>query len=246
MLSCLNVLPSTISEDMKDLVKENFERLMPPLLNFIRKGGVKELSPTSDANLVKSCMNLMDTLMDEFHDEEKFKTLNEREVASWLECIFLFSCVWSLGASVDNDGRNKFNELFRELLDGPLSLDTKQKFHILDMVQGPSRPYLCPFPSKGLVYDYRFIKEGMGKWELWIEEIKDAPPIGKDMQFSEIIIPTIDTVRYTYLVKQLVEHQKQILIVGPTGTGKSVYINVSTDIYSFSCYINFDMVLILC
>ena len=30
-------------------------------------------------------MNLMDTLMDEFHDEQKFKELNEREVAAWLE-----------------------------------------------------------------------------------------------------------------------------------------------------------------
>jgi len=27
----------------------------------------------------------MDTLMDEFHDEQKFKELNEREVAAWLE-----------------------------------------------------------------------------------------------------------------------------------------------------------------
>ena len=30
-------------------------------------------------------MNLMDTLMDEFQDEQKFKELNEREVAAWLE-----------------------------------------------------------------------------------------------------------------------------------------------------------------
>ena len=35
--------------------------------------------------MVKSHMNLMDTMMDEFHDEQKFKELNEREVAAWLE-----------------------------------------------------------------------------------------------------------------------------------------------------------------
>lgn len=225
LLSWLNTLPTTINDDMKDLITENFDRLVPPMLNFIRKGGVKELSPTTNTNIVKSCMNLMDCMLDEFQDEESFKKLNEREVASWLECIFLFSCVWSFGATIDTDGRKLFDSLFRELIDGPLSLDTKDEFHILDMVDGPSRPYLCPFPSRGTVFDYRFIKEGMGKWELWTDEIKDAPPIPKDMAFNEIIVPTIDTVRYTYLIKQLVTHGKSILVIGKTGTGKSVYIS---------------------
>ena len=31
----------------------------------------------------------MDTLMDEFQDEQKFKELNEREVAAWLEVTWL-------------------------------------------------------------------------------------------------------------------------------------------------------------
>lgn len=55
---------------------------------------LKELSPTSDANLVKSLMNLMDTLLDEFHNEAQFKELNEREVAAWLEVylILVNSC----------------------------------------------------------------------------------------------------------------------------------------------------------
>ena len=35
-------------------------------------------------------MNLMDTLLDEFHDEEKFNELNEREVAAWLEVCALY------------------------------------------------------------------------------------------------------------------------------------------------------------
>lgn len=71
----------------------------------------------------------------------------------------MFSCVWSFGASIDNTGRDCFDQFFREILSGPMSLELKGKYHILDMVDSPARPYLCPFPSKGTVYEYRFIKE---------------------------------------------------------------------------------------
>lgn len=40
-LSWLNTLPKTINKEMKELILENFDRLVPPLLNFLRKGGVK-------------------------------------------------------------------------------------------------------------------------------------------------------------------------------------------------------------
>lgn len=49
---------------------------------------LQELSPTSDTNLVKSLMNLMDCMMDEFHDEAKMKSMNENDIFSWLEvCV---------------------------------------------------------------------------------------------------------------------------------------------------------------
>lgn len=91
-------------------------------------------------------------------------------------------------------------------------------------------PKEIPFvaiPPGGTIYKFFLLKEGGGKWESWSKRLVGLPPIPKDAQYNEIIVPTVDTVRYTFLMDLLVTHQKALLLVGPTGTGKSVYILVS-------------------
>jgi len=41
------------------------------------------------------------------------------------------------------------------------------------------------------------------------------------MEFHSILVPTEDTIRYSYLLFQLVHHSHQVLFVGETGTGKT-------------------------
>lgn len=41
------------------------------------------------------------------------------------------------------------------------------------------------------------------------------------LPFFKIIVPTIDTVRYNYLVERLMNITRPVLLVGPVGTGKT-------------------------
>ncbi|XP_067459187.1 dynein axonemal heavy chain 7 [Thunnus thynnus] len=244
MLSWLNTLPTTVNATHKDLITALFDRILPACLQLIRKA-TKELSPTSDTNLVKSLMNLMDCMMDEFHDEAKMKSMTGQDICSWLEGIFVFCLVWSVGASCDDSGRVKFDAVVREILNGPLSEETRACHGILATVEAPPKQLTVPLPTADTVYQYRFIKEGQGRWELWTDKLKTAPPIYKDMQFNEIIVPTENTVRYMALMELLVTHQKPTIFIGPTGTGKSVYITdfllnqLQKDVYS-PLFINFS------
>uniref|UniRef100_A0A8C5QX10 Dynein axonemal heavy chain 7 n=1 Tax=Leptobrachium leishanense TaxID=445787 RepID=A0A8C5QX10_9ANUR len=223
LLSWLNLLPAGLSKMHKTFIEGLFDRMVPPCLQMIRKCA-KELSPTSDTNLVRSLMNLMDCMMDEFADESFIQNMSERDICSWLEGIFLFSLIWSVGGSCKEDDRLKFDKLLREIMEGPLSEETRTRYKILHPVDRPEKPFTVPIPKGNTVYDYRFLKQDVGRWELWIEGLSSAPPIPRDVMFNEIIVPTLDTIRYTALMELLTTHQKPAVFVGLTGTGKSTYI----------------------
>jgi dynein heavy chain len=43
------------------------------------------------------------------------------------------------------------------------------------------------------------------------------------------MVPTIDTVRYSFLTETLLNNQKMVYVTGPSGTGKSVMIKALLD-----------------
>lgn len=49
-----------------------------------------------------------------------------------------------------------------------------------------------------------------------------SPATSLQVPFFQILVPTVDTVRYSYLVKNLVAARKPVLLNGLSGTGKSV------------------------
>ena len=222
--SWLTTLPASLSEEQKKDVADRFERMVPPLLEMMGHKSYHHLANAGEINLVKSCMNMYESLMDEFHDPKKLSELSKTQVDNWLEGSFLFSLVWSLGGTSDDSGRRKFDTILRMMVKGGIDDSTMMANGILTKCYAPEKPFNVPFPEDGMVYRYVFIKEGDGRWDTWLSKLDDSP-FASDETFNSIIVPTIDTVRYTYLMDLLVSHAKYPVFVGPTGTGKSVYIN---------------------
>lgn len=80
---------------------------------------------------------------------------------------------------------------------------------------------VTPFPEQGSVYGYVWSLE-QGAWRKWTE-IVPAQTLSEDLEFQQITVMTQDVARYTYLINCLVSSHHPVLLCGPTGTGKSVY-----------------------
>uniref|UniRef100_A0A9J7YDE2 Dynein axonemal heavy chain 12 n=1 Tax=Cyprinus carpio carpio TaxID=630221 RepID=A0A9J7YDE2_CYPCA len=149
---------------------------------------------------------------------------------------FAFALVWSVGGCCDTDSQGRFDQFLREIISGKA-----ENYPIPATV---SR-WECQFEEKGLVYDYSYEFKGKGRWVHWNESIKNAPLGDKNTKVQDIIVPTIDTVRYTYLMDLCIQYGMPLLLVGPTGTGKSVYVkeklmnNLDKDLF-LPFFVNFS------
>ena len=58
----------------------------------------------------------------------------------------------------------------------------------------------------------------------WINWLKTIPPyvVPKDVPYSQLIVPTIDSIRMNKLMYMLINNNKHPMFCGLTGTGKSI------------------------
>ena len=197
-----------------------FDWMVDPCIRFVRRN-CKEVVGTADINLVQSTMRLISSLL--------LKMLQENPKAEMtqeiLESIFIFSLVWGIGASIDGNGRMLFDPFVKKLFAKEVDKSTDRKDYDLGAgleITYPEVDTKCTLPLEESLYDYEYNFEHF-KWVNWMgttakQEIKPTA------QFQEIIVKTVDTVRYVYLLKTLISNTVHSLVVGQTGTGKTVYV----------------------
>ncbi|XP_036755222.2 dynein axonemal heavy chain 3 isoform X5 [Manis pentadactyla] len=220
--SYMDTLPSSLTEEHKELVNDMFMWLVQPCLEFIRLQ-CKSVVQTSPIHLAFSMMRLYSSLLDEIRQvEEKesdlFEGLTNQQIFLWLQGLFLFALVWTVAGSINADSRKKFDLFFRNLIMGMDDNNPRPKSVKLTKNN--------IFPEKGSIYDFYFLKQGGGHWFTWTEYItKEEENIPANAKVSELIIPTMETARQSFFLKTYLDHEIPMLFVGPTGTGKSAITN---------------------
>ncbi|CAM9191036.1 unnamed protein product [Choristocarpus tenellus] len=202
--SWLAQLPDVLETKERTLLCLLFDTYVTSALGALRRF-CNEPLPTVDNCLVQGLMNILDCYFEEYRPFEGVSRKTPEEEAQLkinIEPMFIFAMVWSLLATVSQEGRVFMDQYLREEM----------------YSAGASKP----FPEGQLVYDYSFDQE-KGEWVPWMETV-DPYKHDPKLTFSELIIPTVDSVRYTYLLNLLVTGDQHVLMTGPTGTGKTVNI----------------------
>jgi dynein heavy chain len=113
-----------------------------------------------------------------------------------IEGIYLFSLTWSLGAALIGPDREKFDKFLKDLSDG----------------QTPS----------GSLYE-SYYDTGTNSWESWSDHVPtyQAP---QPFVFYNVLVPTTDSVLYTFFIQKMMMTRNPVLFVGESGTAKTVTI----------------------
>jgi dynein heavy chain len=210
--SWLVTLPERVSktEEVVVHIRKTFEWVLPALYFFSRRN-LKELVPTSEMMRSNNLLQIF-TLVLDLSSHGNLEDMPNKDLCAILDGVFLFSLAWSAGATTDGEGRNKFDHYLKRLWKGDDSDNPRPK-----SLKSAANP-----PDRGTIFDYKFTCDDKGSWKLWTDTIDKDFVIAPGSKFNSISVPTVDTTRYTFLLDAAVSGGKQVLFVGPTGTGKTV------------------------
>ena len=122
---------------------------------------------------------------------------------SHLEHLYIFSLMWSVGATLELQDRSKVEEWLRQKkpeLDYPVLLNEGDTI-------------------------FEFVPDDKGAWQHWTARVEEyVYPKDSVPAYSSILVPNVDNVRTDYLIDTVAKQSKPVLLIGEQGTAKTVII----------------------
>ena len=210
-------LPQILTQKKIKLIEEQMMAVIKPAIAFLNKH-CKFPIEMKIVHLVNNFLNIFESFVINCRTQT-YKLSNDIDQAI-PNCI-IFSLIWSFGGVIDGSNRDRFHEFVQDLIAGK---DIKIK-HKLEL----EPDYVPPKFSIKLLSDVNIFEQGYDrKKNSWYNLANNQQNVmttfSKEAKYHEIIIPTIESIRMSNLLRLLVKTRKHLLMVGPTGTGKTLSI----------------------
>lgn len=203
-----------LPEEIRDFIKTSLLQVFEVALKHIRKN-CKEVIASVDANLVQSCLRLIDSFLNNLDFKKKDRIPNPKRAMGTYLC---FAIIWSVGANLHDDSRQAFNVMI--------------KMQLKKLIDHLPESDVYELGINGELHDFQ-------PWKDQVPEFKYDP----EASFFDILVPTTDTTKYKFLLLQLLSNGSNVLITGETGVGKSVvtkdFLNFAPETIVNAC-VNFS------
>lgn len=159
-------------------------------------------------------MRILRAMLKCFDDDAHYNSMDKKQIGEVIEHSFLMSCIWSICMSVRTESRKPLDLYFKKVVNGEVEGLPKLKNKIK-----------APFFDRGTIYDYCYIPD-QNKWQNWMDFTNkdDIDKFPKGSIVNELIVTTPETIKYGYMQEFFILNDIRSLFVGPTGTGKTKYI----------------------
>ncbi|EDV29711.1 uncharacterized protein TRIADDRAFT_18356 [Trichoplax adhaerens] len=195
VLTWLEKVPK-LREETKEYILDLFNQFVEPGLKFVAKHCIETIPQVAISKICTLCSLLESLLQTDGLD----LSVEPHKIHPLICTVFVFCYMWSIGGNLLEEYLDKFDSFARDLF---------------------SETNDVKLPSSGDLYGYYVdfeLTRRLDSWERIIPPFKFKP----EDTFSDVLVPTLDTMRYGYLFRKLITVNNSVLFTGSAGVGKSV------------------------
>lgn len=178
----------------KSLLTTLFDKYVPPLLE-IMKLKLKKITPISEIAMLQMTCHLLDCLLTP-------QNVPNECPKDWYEIYFAFAILWGFGSALFQDQiidwRNEFS-----------------KWWINEFKT-------VKFPAVGTIFNY-YIDQETKQFLPWTDLVPSYE-LNPEIPLQSTLVNTAETTRLRYFMDILIENNHPVMLVGGSGSGKSVIV----------------------
>lgn len=228
--SYCNHLAVFVGDKIINRIRETMHYCANVICEFVRTQPLKQAVQTGPNFLVNNMIQVLDTFVHMWAEQEEnrsgdpdappiFKTPSPAIAEDILNNALVYALIWGIGAQIEETTRPKFDKFLQEIL---LHENVVEKYK-LDLDIPEPRQVKAKMPEYQSLFDLCYQTGENAGWTNWMKTVPEYQ-VPKDCTYVQVVVPTLDSIRVNNNLSRLLKAGKHTLIVGPTGTGKSISI----------------------